>query len=182
MNWAHVHLLINHVPVLLIFVALALLASTGRWKSNEVSIASLVLLTAAAAIAGGTYLTGEPAEDVVANLPGVSKPAIEEHEEAAEAAAVATALAGLVAAAGLVCLYRGRQPPKWLMIAIVTAALAAAGLMARAANLGGYIRHPEISRALGSGWPSAGHLERSPDRAPGQAGEVRPQPLEFGRR
>ena len=147
MNWAHVHLVVNHVPALLIVVALVLLASTARWKSDGLSIASLILLVAAAVIAGGTYLTGEPAEDVVQNLPGVSKPAIEEHEEAAEAAALASAFAGLLAAAGLVARYRQRTPSQWLMIVTIVAALAAAVLMVRAANLGGYIRHPEIARS-----------------------------------
>lgn len=148
MNWAHVHLVINHVPVALVFVALVLLAFAALWKSDDLTIAALVLLVAAAVIAGGTYLTGEPAEDVVKNLPGVSQPAIEEHEEAAEAGAMATAIAGLLAAASLVGRYRRQPPSKWLAIATIVAALAAAGLMARAANLGGYIRHPEIARSL----------------------------------
>ena len=146
MNWAHVHLVVNHVPAVLLVVALGLLATTARWKSDSLGIASLILLIGAAVVAGGAYLTGEPAEDVVQNLPGVSKPAIEEHEEAAEAAAVATALAGLLAAAGLVARVRLRTPSQWLMIVTVVAALAAAILMVRAANLGGYIRHPEIGR------------------------------------
>ena len=42
------------------------------------------------------FLTGEPAEEVVGHLPGISEQAIEEHEEAAEVAAIVTGFAGLL--------------------------------------------------------------------------------------
>ena len=91
------------------------------------------------------FLTGEPAEEVVEHLPGISEPAIGEHEEAAEVAAIVTGLAGLLGLWLLVARRGGRQAPTWLLAATFVVALVAAGLMARAANLGGYIRHPEIA-------------------------------------
>ena len=147
MNWAHVHLVLNHLPVILVPVALALLAFGVVRRSADMTNVSLGLFVVAAVFGGGVFLTGEPAEEVVAHLPGVSKAAIDEHEEAAEVAAIVTGLAGLLALGVLVMSRGRRQAPTWLLAATFVVALLAAGLMARAANLGGRIRHPEIAHA-----------------------------------
>ncbi len=147
MNWAHVHLAVNHLPVIVVPVALALLAFAVVRKSADLTNVSLGLLVIAAVLGGGVFLTGEPAEEVVEDLPGISTAAIEEHEEAAEVAAIATGLAGLLGLWVLVARRRGRQAPIWLLAATFVVALVAAGLMARAANLGGHIRHSEIADA-----------------------------------
>ena len=156
MNWAHVHLAVNHVPVVLIPVAVALLAFAIVRRSAEITGVSLGLLVIAAVLAGGVYLTGEPAEEFVEHLPGITHETIEEHEEAAEIAAVVTVLAGLSALAMLVAGPGGQQAPTWLLATTFVLAFAAAGLMARAANLGGFIRHSEIAAAGASAPPGVG--------------------------
>lgn len=144
MSWAHVHLAINHLPVILVPVSIAMLTTAWATKSAEFRKAGLVWLVVAAVAGGGAYFTGEPAEDVIEDLPAVSKPAIEEHEEAALLAAVATGAAGLLALGALV-IGRGPAPTPGGILAITFAvALVAAGLMVRTANLGGRISHPEI--------------------------------------
>jgi hypothetical protein len=51
---------------------------------------------------------------------------------------------GLLALGGLIA-FRGNRPvPVWFCLATLTLALLVAGLMARAANLGGQIRHEKI--------------------------------------
>lgn len=145
MNWAHVHLALNHVPVIVVPVSLALLAFAVVRKSADLTTASLGLLVIAAVLGGGVFLTGEPAEQVVGHLPGMSEQAIEAHEEAAEVAAIVTGIAGLLGLWLLIARRGGRHAPTWLLAATVVVALVAAGLLARAANLGGYIRHPEIA-------------------------------------
>jgi hypothetical protein len=89
-------------------------------------------------------LTGEPAEEAVEHLAGVTERAIHVHEEAAELAAVATYVGGAIALAALMFFRRRGLGPPLATLALVVA-LAAFGLMARTANLGGQIRHPEIS-------------------------------------
>jgi hypothetical protein len=144
-NAAHLHLAINHLPVVLVPVGLALLAFAVLRKSEDLMAAGLSVLVLSAATGAGVYLTGAPAEEVVGQLPGVSHEVIETHEEAAVLAAVATGLAGLLALVVLVA-RRGRQPlPGWMLLATLATAALAAILLARAANLGGYIRHSEIA-------------------------------------
>ncbi len=144
MTWAHVHLAVNHLPVVLVPVSIAMLAVAWAKRSAELRKAGLTWLAVAAVAGGAAYLTGEPAEDVVKDLPAVSKAAIEEHEEAAMLAAVATGAAGLIALGALV-IGRGPAPaPAWILATTFVVALVAAGLMLWTANLGGRISHPEI--------------------------------------
>ena len=151
MNWAHVHLAINHAPVILTPVAAAVLGAGWARKSVDLTRAGFVILAFAAATGAGAYFTGEPAEDVVKNLPAVSDSAIEEHEEAALFAAVATGLGGLLALGALVM----RRTPTWLLPAAFALALLATLILAQTANLGGRISHPEIRGATAAPSPAS---------------------------
>ena len=83
MNPAHLHLMLNHIPVLGMAFGLALVSLALLRKSEELKRISLGFLIVIALLAIPAYLTGEPAEELVENLPGVSKSSIEQHEEAA---------------------------------------------------------------------------------------------------
>jgi uncharacterized membrane protein len=144
MNWAHIHLAVNHLPVLFLPVALAMLAAAQARKSAELRKAGLVWLVVAALAGAGAYLTGEPAEEVVEDRPGISDAAIEAHEEAAFGAVLATGAAGILALVVLVAGWGDHRPASGMFAATVAAALLAGALMARTANLGGHISHPEI--------------------------------------
>src|SRR5689334_19791194 len=111
MNWAHVHLVINHLPVILAPVAAAVLGAGLARKSGDLIRAGLVVMALAAITAAGAYFTGEPAEDVVKNLPAVSDSMIDEHEDAALFGVVFTALGGLLAVAALL----SNRAPVWLV-------------------------------------------------------------------
>lgn len=150
MNGAHFHLLLNHLPVLGTAFGLLLLLFALLRKSDELKQVSLGVLVLTALSAVPAYLTGEPAEEIVENLPGVAKALVEQHESAALVALSAALATGVVALAGL-WLARGNKPlPTWAMLATLFLGLAASGLMARAANLGGQIRHSEIRQDFSS--------------------------------
>jgi hypothetical protein len=89
------------------------------------------------------FLTGEPAEEAVEGVAGVSESMIHPHEEAAEAALIVTGIAGVMALVALGA-YRRRSLPRWLTGAAFTAALVSTTMLGWAANLGGRIRHTEI--------------------------------------
>jgi uncharacterized membrane protein len=144
MNWAHVHLVFNHIPVIGVPLAFLLFLVALVRKSEELKKAGLASFILIALLALPAYLTGEPAEGIVRNLSDVSKEMIEEHEKAALFSLVALELLGVVSLTGLV-LSRGSKPlPRWTVITCLILSLATATMMARTANLGGKVHHPEI--------------------------------------
>ena len=144
MNGAHLHLLLNHIPVLGTFFGLALLAFAVWKRSDELRKAALGTFFIAALAATATYLTGEPAEDVVKGLPGIPRPLISRHEDAAGIALAGSIALGVLALGGLIWLRWGRQIKPWFSTLALAAAIIVTGLMAWTANLGGQIRHTEI--------------------------------------
>ena len=144
MNWAHIHLLLNHIPVLGTAFGILLLAFAIVRKSEEIKQVSLGVFVFTAVAALPADFTGERAAEMVENLPGVSKPIIEPHEKSAVIAMWAAEILGIVALGGLLRFRRSRHLPHWFVAATLILAIAAGGLMARTANLGGKIRHTEI--------------------------------------
>ncbi len=146
MTAAHIHLLLNHIPVLAIFFGTIILAYGIFRKSGVARAAAMWSFLVVAVFAGATYLTGEPAEEIVEDYAHVSEPMIHEHEEAAELALIGSGILGVLALAGLV-LYRSKPMPTALPVVVLLVALVVSGLLAYAANLGGQISHPEIRSA-----------------------------------
>ena len=143
MNPAHLHLILNHLPVVGLVFAFALLGWGTFRKNSTLAKAGFVTLIVVALLAVPAFLTGEPAEKVAKALPGVSDPIIEQHEDVAQAALIATTVAGVAALLGL-WLARRKAVASWCALAVLLVAFVATGLMAWAANLGGKVRHTEI--------------------------------------
>lgn len=143
-NGAQFHLLVNHLPVVgIAFAALALLCAM-LLKSLDVKRFVLALTAVAGLAALPAYFTGEPAEDVAENLPGVTKALIHEHEEAAEFATVLAVVTGLAAAAALVLARRRPELLQKGVPGVLLLSLVTLGAMGKTAHEGGKIRHPEI--------------------------------------
>lgn len=143
MNLAHLHLLLNHVPVIGIPLGLLLLAWGMVRRSDDLLRGGLLLLVITGFAAIPAYFTGEPAEDVVEHLPGVAASLVEAHEEAATAAAVAAAVLGVLAAVALYVGRGRRAMGRPTSIAALCLAIVATALVGWAAHLGGQIHHPE---------------------------------------
>src|SRR3990172_2883025 len=94
MNWAHVHLIINHIPVIGIgLLILLFIVAMVRKNKGLITVAlAFIILISLATIP--VYLTGEPAEEVVEDMPGISEELIEEHEEQADIAFILVEVAG----------------------------------------------------------------------------------------
>lgn len=144
MNTAHLHLVLNHLPLFAALFSSALLLAGLLRRQLALTRAGLVIAVVAGLGAFGAVRTGEGAEEIVEALAGVSDAAIEPHEEAAEAAMLAAIGLGLLALAALAMPERMVRARRAATIGSLIMALATFGLVARTANLGGAIRHPEI--------------------------------------
>jgi hypothetical protein len=144
MNAAHLHLALNHLPIFALAFGLITLA-WGRLRGpRTLMTVGLVLTVLAGAGAGGTFLTGEPAEEVLEDRAGFDKELVHEHEEAADFALWLT-LAAAVTAAGALWWsraggdYSGPAVAVTLLIGVI-----AMVALAITALRGGEISHPEI--------------------------------------
>jgi len=144
MNWAHVHIGINHAPVIGIIFAFLLLIWGMMKRSEEVKRISLGIFVIIALIAIPVYITGGGAEEVVKHLPGVSESVIEKHEESAFSTFIMVEVLGLLTLGGLFLYRRPQNFSTWFVILSLTLSILVGGLMVRTANLGGQIRHTEI--------------------------------------
>jgi crotonobetainyl-CoA:carnitine CoA-transferase CaiB-like acyl-CoA transferase len=143
MSSAHLHLIINHIPVLGVLFGAAILAY-GLWRLQDAVIrVALGLFVASGLGAVGAYFSGEGAEEIVEELPGISHDIIETHEEVALIAFLLTALLGTVALALLI--WRRRSDiPRVAAVSLLVAAIGVFGVLAYTANTGGKIRHTEL--------------------------------------
>lgn len=172
MNSAHIHLLVNHIPVFgVAFGLLALLWSLAR-SNPEMRKAAILLFVVSGIFSFIALQSGERAEEVVEHLPGVSESLLHAHEEAAElangfVAALAVASLGMAFAQR-----RGQRLLKISQFAVVALAVLSTGLLARAANLGGQIRHTEIRDSAVAGMaPGAGEGDESDEQEGGEQEE-----------
>jgi uncharacterized membrane protein len=144
MNLAHLHLLLNHFPTIGMMVGLGVYIVAIAAKSDDLKRASLIIFFGIALLSIPTFATGTAAQLALAHTPEVSTAAIETHETAAFIALGFMELTGALAWLGLWQYRRVSRLPRGTLAAVLVTGLATFGLMSRAANVGGEIRHPEI--------------------------------------
>jgi uncharacterized membrane protein len=143
MNAAHLHLMLNHLPVVGSLGTLLLLLLAMARRSTEVGRAAMMAMVLVAIVTVPTYLTGQPAEKRIEHLPGVTESVIEPHEDNAKIALAGALVLGVIALVGLFG-FRDRPAPGWLTGLLLILNLAVAVQFGRTASFGGQIRHTEI--------------------------------------
>ncbi len=143
MSGLHLHLLVNHVPILGGFFALALLVASFVYAPEVLRRTALVVLVLVGFAAAAAKFSGEPAETGVKGMPGVTRAAIHEHEDMADKAFIAAAVVG-VFALGLLVATRRSTIPQWAVTATLVGSVVTSGLMGYTGLLGGQVRHTEV--------------------------------------
>ena len=145
MNQTHLHLLINHLPIIgSILGALVLIHGIGV-KSNQTIIAAYYIFVLCALGAAIAYLTGEAAEESIENIQSVVKSAIEPHEEFALYALISLIVLGVGSIVGLYFTWKDLPHTKNTSYVILFVSIVSFGLVARTGYLGGLIRHSELT-------------------------------------
>jgi uncharacterized membrane protein len=151
MNLAHIHLLLNHFPTIGFGIGLGLFLVGLIGKNDYLQRVSFVIFFLIALLAIPTYMSGNAAQEVLKDTPEVSQSLIRVHEDAALLAFVVMQITGFVAWLGLWQFRLISRLASWSTASVLLLSIVTFGLMARAANIGGEIRHPEILAAQETG-------------------------------
>jgi uncharacterized membrane protein len=157
-NAAHFHLLVNHLPILGSLFALLIVAAGYISKQEMIRRTGLGLLFFAGLTGIPALFSGEPAEEMIEHLPGISHDLIKAHAKAANIAFYTLLVAAIAAAATLYLKWKNHALAKPLELVALVVGIAAFALMARAGTTGGVIRHPEINGAIA---PAPSHQDDS---------------------
>ena len=84
LDWTHIHLMINHVPVIGLAVPIAFLLIDRVRNNRKLEWLSLQMFVVFAVLAIPVYLTGSPASHKMRELPGISLEIIHRHSNAAD--------------------------------------------------------------------------------------------------
>lgn len=144
MNLAHLHLLLNHWPIIGTFITTGLFLIALLADSDDLKEVTLALFALMGLVAIPTYLTGNLVQDLLRQEPGVSEALIHAHQGSALLALTALLITGGFAWTGLWQIRRLSRPARWTLTTVLVSSLVTVGLMTLAGNTGGVIRHPEI--------------------------------------
>ena len=144
MNDAHLHMVVNHFPIIGTIFGLGILVTGMILKNNSVKNTAYILFAVAAIFAAFSMGTGEGAEELVEDMPNIGHQIIHEHEEIAEKFAVILYVTGFF---GLISLFTSYKKYRFAtLFSFITLALAiVAGVLTKSVGTsGGEIRHTEI--------------------------------------
>ena len=144
MNLAHLHLLLNHFPIIGTIIGLGLLVGSFFKRNEDLKRASLIIFAFMALLTLPAFFSGIGAQRAVRKAPGVSADLITRHEGAAMLAIFFMLFTGALA---LIMLWRQSRRSSagrsWSVGILIFSTLTVL-LMARVGTTGGDIRHPEI--------------------------------------
>lgn len=150
MNNAHLHLVVNHFPIIGIILGFGVLLAGMFLKNNSVKNTAYCLFIVGAIFAAISMATGEGAEEMVEDMPTIGHKIIHEHEEMAEKLAIVLYLLGLVSIAGLYTTIKRHAQAKLVSFLALTIAAVGIFLGKETGTTGGEVRHTEIRADAGA--------------------------------
>jgi len=146
MNGAHLHLLVNHLPIVGFAIGLILLATTMLRRGDRGMFSATVLVLVISGVGAlAAQFTGEPAEEVVEELADVSESLIDTHEDAGLMATISAGITTFLAMLiGVITLRREGSVRIMPTSILFVATLVTCGAMAWTGSTGGKIRHAEV--------------------------------------
>lgn len=144
MNDAHLHMVVNHFPIIGTIFGLGILVTGMFMKNNALKNTAYVLFAVAAIFAAFSMGTGEGAEELVEDMPNIGHQIIHEHEEIAEKFAIIMYATGFFGLLSLFASYKKYRFASFFSYITLVLALVAGVLTKSVGTSGGEIRHTEI--------------------------------------
>lgn len=141
---AHIHLLVNHFPIIGSIFILILFLIALIFKDIFLQKLSLWFLAGIALSTAVAYVSGNGTKRAVQGLSQVSDTTITAHEQAARYGLIIMFLAGIVSVGGIL-FYRKRPIlPLYFRITVLMILFVSVAVLTYVGLLGGQIMHPEI--------------------------------------
>lgn len=144
MNSAHLHLIFNHFPIIIPIIGFLVMVIGFAFRSELLKRASLGLFIFGSILTLPAFGTGEDAEEVIENLPGIEEKYIEIHEEAAETFAYLSYGLGVLSLIGFWANWKEKSFANFLSLFVLLFAVVVLFFAKEAGTTGGEISHPEI--------------------------------------
>jgi len=153
LSLAHIHIMINHIPVMgTIFLVILMVVGLIR-KSNEILRVGFFFTVALALATVPVYLTGDPAKDQIRHETWFERDRVNAHDEMATKGFIAVLVTGAIAIAAIWMARKGGPVRLGMAVLVLFGLLVSSGLFGLAALKGGEIRHDEIR--VGASPPAA---------------------------
>lgn len=144
MNDAHLHMVVNHFPIIGTIFGLGIFVVGIVMKNNVLKNTAYALFCVAALFAAVSMSTGEGAEELVEDMPSVGKTIIHEHEEMAEKLALVLYVLGAVSLVGLYLNIKKNTKANLVSLLALSIAVVAVFVAKETGTTGGEVRHTEI--------------------------------------
>jgi uncharacterized membrane protein len=144
MNDAHLHMVVNHFPIVGTILAIGILIAGLLNKNQSIINTAYVLFIIGAVFGILSMNTGEGAEKLVEDMPGIGWKIIHEHEELAEKMALLLDVLGILSLVAFYFQYKNNPKQKLVSYAILILGIASLFVIQKVGTSGGEIRHTEI--------------------------------------
>ncbi len=144
MNGAHLHLVVNHLPIIFPIVGVIVMITGFISKSEAVKRTAFMIFIFGALASIVAMTTGEGAEEFVEKINGVSKNYIKTHEEVAETFAILSYILGSISLLGLWASFKEKTFASIISITTLVFAFVVLFFGKQTGTTGGEIRHTEI--------------------------------------
>lgn len=146
MNDAHLHLVVNHFPIVGTILAIGILIAGLLNKNKSIINTAYVLFIIGAVFGILSMNTGEGAEELVEDMPGIGWKIIHEHEELAEKMVLLLDVLGVLSLLGFYLQYKNNPKQKLVSYVILILSIASLFVIQKVGTSGGEIRHTEIRK------------------------------------
>jgi uncharacterized membrane protein len=144
MNDAHLHMVVNHFPLIGPILGMGVLIAGLILRNNSVKNTAYFLFIVAAVFAAFSMGTGEGAEEIAEKLPSVTKQIIYEHEEYAEKLAILLYVLGVFSLVALYLNFKRNSKEKIVSFFILGIGIISLFFVQKVGTSGGQVRHTEI--------------------------------------
>ena len=146
MDELHLHLIVNHLPIIFPIVGIIILL-IGIFSTSEVTKRNAYVIFILGAITSiAAMVTGENAENSATQIAGLSDSLIEKHADISEIFATLTYVLGAISLVALIASFRNSLISKYAPFLVGILAVICLFYAQKSGTTGGEIKHTEIRK------------------------------------